>query len=117
MSRCLDDVIQITSNINTALKIHETDSVRNVDLSKEVIAWRSHLRESEYLKLYQDEQKVYSITGEELSSSLIELPTQLKHCMNCYWQKIESGEEPNMKKIFVMKNVEDLLYYDIYDEI
>ena len=42
------------------------------------------------------EKNVYSITGKELSQSLIELPTQLKHCMDCYWQMVEGGEKPNI---------------------
>ena len=36
VSRCLDDIIKITGNINTSLNIHETDGVRKIDLSKEI---------------------------------------------------------------------------------
>ena len=114
VSRCLNDYlnIKITGNINTSLNIHETDGVRKIDLSKEIIAWRLHIRESKYLKLYKGEESVYSITGKELSQSLIELPTQLKHCMHSYWQMIEGGEKPKINEIFAMKNMDDVLYFD-----
>ena len=112
ISRCLDDVIEITGNINTELNLHDTDGVRKVDLSKEIFAWRTHLRQSKYLKSYRGEQSVYSISGEALSDNFLELPTQLKNCMKCYWQMLEEGVTPNLKELSVLKNLEDLLLYD-----
>ena len=79
---------------------------------RKLIARRLLIRESKYLKLYQGEESVYSITGKELSQSLIELPTQLKHCKHSYWQMIEGGEKPKINEIFAMKNMDDVLYFD-----
>ena len=117
VSRCLDDIINITNNVNASLNIHDTDGIRKTDLSKEITAWRLHIRESEYLKLYQGDESVYSITGKELSQSMIELPTQLKHCMNTYWQMIEGGEAPKLNPICVIKYMDDLIYFENEDDL
>ena len=111
VSRSLDDVTAVIEHINEMLHIYDTDGERHIDLWQEIIAWRALLRKSKYLKSYRNTETVYNFSGQKMSNDLIDLPSNLKQCMETYWTQFENGNTNVIAYISVTpgQELDDLL--------
>ena len=114
VTRGLDKIISITKYINATLKIHDEDGERSINIDKEIFNWRALLRKSKYLKSHRNTEYVFNNYGKRLNNDLISFSSNLKACMDSYWEERKLRNKPVIEFLNVQPGFEmtHMLYYE-----